>query len=208
MSRHEYLRTWSQAHGFPAGSEVAGIARIYLSLNYFLVQPLVWLRFSPNLVTLFAPVIAVTALFVENKIAIAALVLTSLLVDGFDGAVAIIREKSSLVGGVWDGIVDRITESIWIIILYIAGISPAPLLAIWLLAATQEYARAKINQLAGNSLGVVTICERPVRGLFVAFAFLGAVFYANTLQLVVILWLVLQSIALAQVIALAQKQLR
>ena len=163
MSRREYLLQWSKVHGFSPGSEVAGVARWYLSLNFYLVQPLVFLKLSPNLVTLIGPLLAAGALLSERDLLIALFVFASLLVDGFDGAVALIRGKSSSLGAVWDAVVDRITELLWIGALYYAGISPALLLVIWVLVATQEYGRAKLNHLAGNTLGVVTICERPDR---------------------------------------------
>ena len=208
LSRGEYLRSWSSVHGFSQGTEVAGIARGYLSVNYYLVQPFVLLRFTPNLVTLLGPILAGIALLASNNTVIALLILASLIVDGFDGAVAIIRSKSSVIGGVWDGIVDRITELMWIGALYYAGISPALLLTTWVLVATQEYGRAKLNHVAGNTLGVVTICERPVRGLLVALGFLGESLVPQCLEVTVIIWLVMQAIALIQFSVMARKQLR
>lgn len=208
MSRTEYLRQWSKVHGFSPGSEVAGVARWYLSLNFYLVQPLVFLKLSPNLVTLIGPLLAAGAIVSERNFLIALLVFASLLVDGFDGAVALIRGKSSSLGAVWDAVVDRITELLWIGALYYAGISPALLLVIWVLVATQEYGRAKLNHLAGNTLGVVTICERPVRGLLVSLGFLGELFYSNSLEVTVLVWLLLQGIALTQFSVMARKQLR
>lgn len=211
MTCGEYLQRWSVVHGYPEGTEVAGIARAYLWLNYYVVQPLVWLRLSPNLVTLSAPLIAATALLVEGRLWIALLILTSLLIDGFDGALALIRVKSSAFGGVWDGIIDRITEFFWIGALYYAGISPALLLAIWIAAATQEYGRAKLTHVAGSAspvLGVVTICERPVRGLLVSLGFIGEFFSAGALHWVALSWLALQTLALAQFIVMARRQLR
>lgn len=208
MSRREYLLQWSKVHGFSTGSEVAGVARWYLSLNFYLVQPLVFLKLSPNLVTLIGPLLAAGALVSERDFLIALLVFASLLVDGFDGAVALIRGKSSSLGAVWDAVVDRITELLWVGALYYAGISPALLLVIWVLVATQEYGRAKLNHLAGNTLGVVTICERPVRGLLVSLGFLGELFYSNSLEVTVVVWLLLQGIALTQFSVMARKQLR
>ena len=208
MSRREYLLQWSKVHGFSPGSEVAGVARWYLSLNFYLVQPLVFLKLSPNLVTLIGPLLAAGALVSERDFLIALLVFGSLLVDGFDGAVALIRGKSSSLGAVWDAVVDRITELLWVGALYYAGISPALLLVIWVLVATQEYGRAKLNHLAGNTLGVVTICERPVRGLLVSLGFLGELFYSNSLEVTVVVWLLLQGIALTQFSVMARKQLR
>jgi len=208
VNRSEYLRAWSRVHGFVEGEEVTGIARGYLSINFYLVQPLVFLKFTPNLVTLLGPLLAGAALLSRDNWVIALFILASLVVDGFDGAVALIREKSSALGGVWDGIVDRITELLWIGALYYAGISPALLLLTWLFVATQEYGRAKLNQLSGNVLGVVTICERPVRGLLVALGFLGESVISQSLEVVTVIWLIMQAFAFVQFSAMARKQLR
>ena len=210
MKRAEYLQQWSILHGFEAGSEVAGVARGYLTLNYYLVKPFVFLGVSPHLVTLLGPLIAAGALFIESNALKAFLILISLIVDGFDGAVALIRDKASAIGAVWDGIIDRVTELLWIGALYYAGISPALLLAIWVVVATQEYGRAKLNHVLGAKsgvLGVVTICERPVRGLLVAFGFLGQIFFAETLLWISVIWLAMQSVAITQFILAAKKLL-
>jgi hypothetical protein len=74
--------------------------------------------------------------------------------------------------------------------------------------ATQEYGRAKLNQLSGNVLGVVTICERPVRGLLVALGFLGESVVSKSLEVVAVIWLIMQAIAFVQFSAMARKQLR
>lgn len=206
MTRSQYLTAWSRIHGFTEGQEVAGIARGYLSMNFYCVQPLVIMRASPNIVTLFAPLLAAGALLVDNQWLIALLILASLMVDGFDGAVAIIRAKSSTLGAVWDGIVDRVTEVLWLAALYYAGISPAVLLVIWVLVATQEYGRAKLTHIAGNVLGVVTVCERPVRGLLVACGFAGTAIIPGTLEVVAIIWLLLQAVAFAQFSVMARRQ--
>jgi hypothetical protein len=40
-------------------------------------------------------------------------------------------------------------------------------IAIWVLGATQEYARARLASLGYTEIGVVTPTERPVRAIFV-----------------------------------------
>lgn len=40
-------------------------------------------------------------------------------------------------------------------------------IAIWVLSATQEYARARLASLGYSEIGVVTPTERPVRAIFV-----------------------------------------
>ncbi len=55
------------------------------------------------------------------------------------------------------------------------------MLAIYVIASTQEYARARLGGLGVSDLGVVTPAERPVRASFI---FIALVSYALGLELV------------------------
>jgi CDP-diacylglycerol--glycerol-3-phosphate 3-phosphatidyltransferase len=82
--------------------------------------------------------------------------------------VAIISRKESQLGAVLDSIADRITEALWFFALYQWGIAPEICLALFALALTQEYARARMASLGFHQIGVVTIAERPVRASAIA----------------------------------------
>jgi CDP-diacylglycerol--glycerol-3-phosphate 3-phosphatidyltransferase len=92
----------------------------------------------------------------------------SLIFDGVDGSVAIVSGKVSKFGATLDAIADRITEALWFFALYQWGIAPEICLALFALALTQEYARARMASLGFHEIGVVTIAERPVRASAIA----------------------------------------
>jgi CDP-diacylglycerol--glycerol-3-phosphate 3-phosphatidyltransferase len=92
----------------------------------------------------------------------------SLICDGVDGSVAIVSGKVSKFGATLDAIADRITEALWFFALYQWGIAPEICLALFALALTQEYARARMASLGFEQIGVVTIAERPVRASAIA----------------------------------------
>jgi CDP-diacylglycerol--glycerol-3-phosphate 3-phosphatidyltransferase len=92
----------------------------------------------------------------------------SLICDGVDGSVAIVSGKVSRFGATLDAIADRITEGLWFFALYQWGIAPEFCLALFSLALTQEYARARMASLGFHEIGVITIAERPVRASAIA----------------------------------------
>jgi archaetidylinositol phosphate synthase len=160
MSRLDFFARWSTLH---LGAPVTGIVKGWLSISYVIARALSALRITPNLLTLLGVLSAVAMLFYPySSIALVLLVL-SLIFDGVDGSVAIISGKESKLGAALDSIADRITEVLWFFALYQWGIAPEICLALFALALTQEYARARMASLGFAEIGVVTIAERPVR---------------------------------------------
>jgi CDP-diacylglycerol--glycerol-3-phosphate 3-phosphatidyltransferase len=118
--------------------------------------------------TVLGVVSAAAALFYQHSIIALVFLVLSLICDGVDGSVAIISRKESQLGAVLDSIADRITEALWFFALYQWGIPPEICLALFALALTQEYARARMASLGFHQIGVVTIAERPVRASAIA----------------------------------------
>ena len=94
----------------------------------------------------------------------------SLLLDGIDGSVAIIGEKTTKYGALLDSVADRIVEVFWLLGLYIVGAPWQPILIIWLAAYLQEYMRARSNSLGVTEIIIVTWSERPVRASLIFIA--------------------------------------
>jgi phosphatidylglycerophosphate synthase len=64
------------------------------------------------------------------------------------------------------------------------GIPAWLVITMWTVAATQEYARARLASLGHSEIGVVTPTERPVRAIFIAFALVFFIFdIPGTLQM-------------------------
>jgi CDP-diacylglycerol--glycerol-3-phosphate 3-phosphatidyltransferase len=165
MSRLDFFARWSALH---LGAPVTGIVKGWLSISYVIARALSALRITPNLLTLLGVLSAVAMLFYPYSSIALVLLILSLIFDGVDGSVAIISGKESKLGAALDSIADRITEALWFFALYQWGIAPEICLALFALALTQEYARARMASLGYAEIGVVTIAERPVRASAIA----------------------------------------
>ncbi len=165
MSRQDFFARWSALH---LGASVTGIVKGWLSISYVIARALSALRITPNLLTLLGVLSAVAMLFSPHSALALILLVLSLIFDGVDGSVAIISGKESKLGAALDSIADRITEALWFFALYQWGIAPEICLALFALALTQEYARARMASLGFAEIGVVTIAERPVRASAIA----------------------------------------
>ncbi len=81
-------------------------------------------------------------------------------------------------------------------------------IAIWVLAATQEYARARLASLGYTEIGVVTPAERPVRAIFVIAVTITFWFGYDIGTQIAIGFTVLQAISALIVMRMARSILR
>lgn len=90
-------------------------------------------------------------------------VLVSGVLDGLDGAVALLTGRVTRWGGLVDSVADRLSEIAFLLTLVVLGaparICAAGLVAAWLL----EYVRARALAVGFTGIGVVTVGERPTR---------------------------------------------
>jgi len=163
LSKDEFRAKWSSLH---SDAETTGIVGSWLNISYRFGLICTLLRISPNALTLFGLLGAVaTALTAHSAWAIIFLVF-SLFCDGIDGSVAIFQHRDSKWGATLDAVADRISEALWFYALYAIGVPAWIPIALWSIAAFQEYARAKLISLGVSDIGVVTPAERPVRASF------------------------------------------
>jgi phosphatidylglycerophosphate synthase len=142
------------------------------------------LKISPNVLTFLGLGTAI-AMGLSTYAGFAILLLaTSLFFDGIDGSVAIYRGIESKWGSLLDSVADRISEAFWLYMGWRLGIPAWLVITMWTVAATQEYARARLASLGHSEIGVVTPTERPVRAIFIAFALVFFIFdIPGTLQM-------------------------
>ncbi len=164
MSRTEFNRRWSELHG---GVEIQGAIAIWLRISYLVARFLAFLRFTPNTVTTIGLFASIGIYFTWYTSQLIALVIFTLICDGVDGSLAIYRGKASKLGELYDAIADRIVEAMWLVGASFVGVPVRWAIAIWVLASTQEYARARLASLGYSEIGVITPAERPIRALFV-----------------------------------------
>ena len=205
LTKDEFYIKWSQLH---SDAPITGAVAWWLKISYRFGLVATLLRISPNLLTVLGLIsAAMSALTATSWWAVFFLVF-SLFCDGIDGSVAIFQKRDSAWGATLDSVVDRISEAFWLYALYVIGVPAWLAIAIWSVAAFQEYARAKLSSLKIKDIGVVTPAERPVRASFLFMALI--MWQLNIPGVVLISWLflVLQAVSFAMVIRYARAQLR
>lgn len=205
----DYLERWSQLHG---NARPSGVVRGWLVVAHFLARPLVRLRISPNLLSVMGAVVAVTAWWSAPSPIAAVIILVSLIIDGLDGAVALLANRTSIWGGLVDSLSDRVAEVFWAATLVEVGADFRIVLAAWTLSIIQEYARARALTLKPEMKIVASICERPVRALViaagVALSAWPLVDQSLTPTVFAGVWLLLQGIGVMQVWRTSRAALR
>jgi len=179
MNKAEFNTAWSALHG---GAEIKGDVKTWLAISYSSAKVVSTLRFSPNFLTLLGLVFAIAMAVNPLSLWTIPLLVLSLYADGIDGSVAIYQNRSSSFGAILDSVADRISEALWFYVAYRIGAPAWMVLVTYVIASTQEYARARLGGLGIDDVGVVTPAERPVRASFI---FIALVAYALDLKLVV-----------------------
>jgi len=179
MNKQEFNSAWSALHG---GAEIKGIVKTWLAISYSSAKVLSALRVSPNFLTLLGLVFAIAMAVNPLSLWTIPLLVLSLYADGIDGSVAIYQNRSSSFGAILDSVADRISEALWFYVAYRIGAPAWIVLLTYVIASTQEYARARLGGLGIDDVGVVTPAERPVRASFI---FIALIAYAFDLKLVV-----------------------
>ena len=135
------------------------------------------------------------------------LLIASLICDGIDGSLAIITNKASKWGAALDSILDRTTEVFWALAFISIGADERLVIAALILASAQEYLRARAGGLGLTEVGVVSICERPVRASILFIALVAVAIDLPIINLLALVWLVLQGISFVTVTRFAYGRL-
>jgi len=185
MNKADFFAKWSELHG---NAEIKGIVKGWLGISYGSARFMSALRITPNLLTLLGVIFAIAMAVNPLSLWTIPLLVLSLYADGIDGSVAIYQNRESQFGAILDSVADRISEALWFYVAYRIGAPAWLVLFTYVIASTQEYARARLGGLGVSEVGVVTPAERPVRASFI---FIALVTYAIGLNLVVIVMAVL-----------------
>lgn len=192
MTRNEFFTRWSKLHG---NAKITGIVKAWLNISFLVSKPLARCGVTPNILTILGLVFGVLLyLYAHTYLALIFLVL-SLICDGIDGSLAIITGQTSKWGAMLDSTIDRLTEVFWILALFSLGVHINLLIAVLLIASTQEYLRARAGGVGLLEVGVVTVTERPVRASFVLIVLVAFNLNLVILNQIVTVWLVLQLIS-------------
>lgn len=204
MNLQEFNQSWSKLHG---DAQITGVVKGWLRISYTLVKPLAKMRITPNFLTLLGLVFGILLyLNALSNWAIFFLVL-SLICDGIDGSLAIITSKSSKWGAILDSVADRLTEIFWGLTFIAIGADQNLVIAALLIAAVQEYLRARSAGLGLTNVGVVTISERPVRASILFVALIAFLLNLEIINLLALGWLIMQAFSLLTVTRFAYLKL-
>jgi archaetidylinositol phosphate synthase len=212
ISRTAFNSRWSSLHG---GAEVKGAVKGWLAISYFIARALNFIRITPNIMTVVGVLLSAAMLWPivqgEKEISIAPaiiLLVLSLIADGVDGSLAIYQDKESEMGGIYDTIADRISEAFWLTFVFYCGVPAGLAITIWILGATQEYARARLASMGHAQVGVVTPAERPVRAIYILFTIILSAFAVNLLAALSIAFIALQLFSVLLIVKMARSILR
>lgn len=192
MKQSEFFDTWSQLHG---NAKVTGIVKAWLIISFVIVKPLAKLKITPNMLTFLGLIFGIALYLNVQSPWVAVLLVLSLTCDGIDGSLAIFTSKFSRFGAMLDSIIDRITEFFWIASLYKIGADIKILLFVIVIAAVQEYIRARASGLGMSQVGIITLAERPVRASFVFILLIAFQIDISIINEIVGIWLILQSVS-------------
>jgi CDP-diacylglycerol--glycerol-3-phosphate 3-phosphatidyltransferase len=220
-AREEYLAAWAQGHGGHHPADGGRAERAWFDVVFRVAGPLRGVH--PDALSGAAVIVAAGAAITAGTgarwcLLAAVLVAVSALLDGVDGAVAVMSGRASRWGHLMDSLGDRIAEGLFGAALYEAG-APWQLCVLavaggWL----QEYARARAGAGGVTDILVVTVAERPTRVIATVVGLLGAgalgtdavrEFDAETAAFCgAVAWLALGLVGLAQLLAALRRELR
>jgi CDP-diacylglycerol--glycerol-3-phosphate 3-phosphatidyltransferase len=204
LTKEAFNAKWSTLH---SDAPIKGAVAWWLKISYRFGLIATLLRISPNVLTLLGLLSAAMTAFTATSWWAVLFLVFSLFCDGIDGSVAIFQKRESAWGATLDSVVDRISEAFWLYALYVIGVPAWLAIALWSIAAFQEYARAKLSSLGVRDIGVVTPAERPVRA---SFLFVILIMHQLDLSGVVLLscgFLLLQVVSFIVVVRYARSQL-
>jgi phosphatidylglycerophosphate synthase len=182
---------------------------------YVLARPLARTGVRPDVVTLGSVGCAAVAVVVAGlggrwALGAGLLVLASAVLDGVDGAVALLSDRTTRWGFLLDSLADRVCEALFVSALWLCG-APGWLCVLaggvsWL----HEYVRARANAAGMEGIGVVTVGERPTRAILAVAALLaaGALPGGRAAAIGVALWALLGVVGLAHLLIVARRSLR
>jgi CDP-diacylglycerol--glycerol-3-phosphate 3-phosphatidyltransferase len=171
MTLDAYFARWQELHGGYDPRTGSAFVRGWLTLVYRLGAPLARLGVRPSAVTLSSLVVAGAVVLAADRgwlVAAALLVVLCGLLDNLDGCVAVLQDRTSASGYVLDSVVDRVTDSLFLVAAVLAGCPVELAAATGFGCFLLEYLRARAGNAGGDDVGRITVAERPTRILLLA----------------------------------------
>jgi CDP-diacylglycerol--glycerol-3-phosphate 3-phosphatidyltransferase len=217
----EYAAAWARLHGGFDPRLATPVVRGWLRMAHGTGSLLGRLRVSPTGVTVAGTVLAVcvpvaAAQSPVGAVVAAGLVLLGSVADSVDGAVAVVTARTSRLGYVYDSLADRVSEAAWLTAFWLVGAPGAVVVTGGAVSWLHEYLRARAVSAGMREIGSVTVGERPTR---VSVALVGLLFAglaglveprlaAGTVTVVAVVWLLLATFGLGQLLSVVRRSLR
>ncbi|WP_344610522.1 CDP-alcohol phosphatidyltransferase family protein [Dactylosporangium salmoneum] len=210
----EYCARWSLTHGGYDPRRASPLVRGWLRLGHRLGTALVRVGVrSPDAATLagllLSAAVPLTApAFPAGPLVAALLVLLSAVADTVDGVLAVIADRATRMGQVYDAAADRLSEAAWLLAFTLLGapvwLTVAAGAAMWL----HEYVRARATAAGMRDIGTITVAERPTRVLVTVFGLLATLADPRAATVAAAIALGLSLVGLAQLVFAVRKALR
>lgn len=160
------------------GLDASGVVLLWLRGVQRLARTRVLRRLPPDVLSATGVVTAVGAVATAAAggrwlLPGAALVVLVGLLDGLDGAVALVSGRARPLGAVIDSAADRVTDVLLAAALLALGAPPVWCALAAALTLLHEYVRARAQAAGMPGVGAVTVAERPTRIVVVAVACAG-----------------------------------
>ncbi|MFU8849892.1 CDP-alcohol phosphatidyltransferase family protein [Micromonospora sp. SL1-18] len=216
----QYATAWARLHGGFDPRAAAPVVRAWLRLAYHLGYVLGRLRVGPTPVTVFGVLLCVPVPLLvgrpgDGPFLGALFVLLASVADSVDGAVAVVTNRTTRLGYVYDSIADRLGEAAWLIAFWLLGAPGALVAAAGGLSWLHEYVRARAIAAGMREIGAVTVGERPTRvcvalgGLLVAglTGLIDTDVVAGTITMAATVWVLLAGYGLGQLLSTVRRAL-
>ncbi|MDD7941860.1 CDP-alcohol phosphatidyltransferase family protein [Actinomycetospora lutea] len=202
-----FLARWSAAHG---GIEPRGLVLAWLRVVFVAVRPLARRGVPPWVLTALSCLCGVgVPLWVLAGFPVvgALFVVLCALLDGLDGAVAVLTDTATAWGRVLDPLVDRIGDVAFLVALVLAGAPGWLAVGVGTLTLLQESVRASARL---PDVGVVSVWERPSRVIVAALGLLGTAVtpWLPVATIAVTIAAVLAVVGFTQVLVTVRRRLR
>ena len=216
----QYATRWAGLHGGVDPRTSSAPVETWLRISYRIGRLLARIRVRASMVTTAGLVcnLLVPAVTVQHQywpLVAAGLILLSGLLDTLDGAVAVITNRVTRLGYVYDSVADRLGEAAWVLALWLIGAPGWLAVLVGGLAWLHEYIRARATAAGMSEIGVVTIGERPSRLILIV---IGLVLVglsrivaidlpAGTATIVAAIFALLSAVGIIQLVAAVQTAL-
>lgn len=220
LSWDDYAAIWARLHGGFDPRLAAPSVRGWLRMAYRIGYLLARLRVTPSAVTVVGVLLSVAVPVAvlrtpTGPLIGAGLVVLSAVADSVDGALAVVTNRYSRLGYVYDSVADRFGEACWLVAFWLVGAPGILVVAAGALSWLHEYVRARAVSAGMKEIGTVTAGERPTRvsvglvGLLAA-GVTGLIqpdLAAGTITVVSAVWILLALFGLAQLLAVVRRSL-